>query len=118
MRLLTPCSSSQSLLADVITLEKSTSPPHVAPDSSIYTVLQKAVLQRKESASQYSAAKRQDLADKSGHSFRLPACLRHILSFSLFREESEAVFINTFLPTQLSSEEVRIVFVSSSLLPL
>ncbi len=56
-------------------------------DPGVESVLRKEIKQRRESAEEYSKAKRADLAD---------------------RETAEAAVLETYLPTQLSTEEIEV----------
>lgn len=82
--MLTPVNPVQSLLSDHQYATKAGG----SSGSSLTSILQKAIARRKDSAEQYIAAKRQDLADK---------------------EHSEASLIERFLPTQLGEQELRTV---------
>ena len=59
-----------------------------ATSEDVMTVIQKEVKQRKDSIEQFQAANRQDLVDK---------------------EQKELTFLETYLPKQMSEEEIRIL---------
>ncbi|KAG8908036.1 hypothetical protein FRB99_000854 [Tulasnella sp. 403] len=81
------CGILQSVLADITNAEKANPTQQFTADSSILPIIQKAVTQRSEAATQYTSANRPDLAQT---------------------ETQELTILSKYLPTPLTEHEIDV----------